>query len=580
MKYINKFGLTLLAVGCSFGVNAQDVVQHEKSAYVDSLNRYYIQTEQPLYLYLSTKPNDANPTPIPNSNSATTKNEVEPMYLDGNGVHTIQHYDAICGHKVIFYVRADGIAPVTQSIFNGTVATVNKQAYYGLDIDISLKAKDDMSGVMQSYYSINGAPYQKYSADTKIDVQQGANTLKYYSVDHVGNMEKVNEKTFTVDNVAPVTYHTITGIGLASNSNVISTTTVIYLEGTDTVTGVAKTFYRIDGDAENLYNGKSVPVKQLSDGEHTLYYYSEDKVGNKEKERSLTFFLDKSGPIVATDVLGDKFIVNDQVYFSGRSKMKLTAVDNKVGVRETKYSINGSEYVNYTEPFYLPSKSGIHVIRYFAIDSLGNATAGVHEAERLEYRHIVNTIYVDLSGPTLAYKYKGPTFTTRDTVFISSNTEIVLSATDSESGLKLVAYALDKNPTEIPYKEGLTIPKGGTHHLDIIGYDNVNNRNVIYTSFVVDNVPPVIQTVFSVDPIGNINSVPVYPSYVQLFVAPSDHLTGIDKIRYSVNEQPMKDYQRYIDGFQTEQQYDVKIVVTDKLNNSAEKTVTFIVKNK
>ena len=124
--------------------------------------------------------------------------------------------------------------------------------------------------------------------------------------------------------------------------------------------------------------------------------------------------------------------------------------------------------------------------------------------------------------------------------------------------------------------------------MDVIGYDNVNNRNVIYISFVVDNVPPVILAVFSVDAIGNIGlegigtsiNIPVYPSYVQLFVAPSDNLTGIDKIRYSVNGQPMKDYQRYIDGFQTEQQYDVKIVVSDKLGNSAEENVTFIVKNK
>jgi hypothetical protein len=251
-----------------------------------------------------------------------------------------------------------------------------------------------------------------------------------------------------------------------------------------------------------------------------------------------------------------------------------------VGVKETKYSINSGEFVLYKEPFYLPSKPGVHLVRYFAVDSLGNSTSGTKDAEKLEYMHTVNKIYVDLTGPALSYKYKGPVFVTRDTTFISSNTEIVISGIDGESGLQTLAYALDKNPTEIPYKETFTIPSSGTHYMDVIGYDNVNNRNVISVAFVVDNAAPVIQAIFSVDAIGNIEGLQVYPSYVQLFIAPTDNLTGIDKISYSINGQPMKEYQRFIDGFQTEQRYDVKIVVTDKLGNTSEKIVSFIVKNK
>jgi hypothetical protein len=578
-----NYALLLIAIGFAGTLHAQEIIKSEKTAYRDSLNRYYIQTEQPLYLYLSTQPDDPHPTPIPNSNSGAKKNEPEPMYLDGNGIHTIQHYDAICHQKVIFYVHADGTAPVTRSTFNGTVATVNQQTYYGKDISVSLLAKDDMSGVAKTYYSVNGAPYKEYAG--VIETHKGSNTLKYYSTDHVGNMEKPVEKNFTIDEQAPVSYHTITGIG---TGNAVSLLSVIYLEATDDVSGVAKTYYRFDAGSEAVYNGKNIPILQLSEGEHTLYYYSADKVNNRENPRSITFFLDKSGPIVATDVLGDKFIVNEQVYFSGRTKMKLTAVDNKVGIKEINYSINGSSFVTYNEPFYLPSKPGIHVVRYFAVDSLGNSTggdknyaaSGNKSKETLEFKHVVNKIYVDLTGPSLAYKYKGPVFTSRDTVFISSATEIVISGNDNESGLQKLMYTLDKNPMEIPYQPHVTIPEGGKHNMEIIGYDNVNNRNIISTAFVVDNEAPNIRYVFSVEPIGTIDAEPVYPSYVQLFVAPTDNLTGIGKISYSINEQPVKEYLKFIDEFQKEQTYEVKLIVSDKLNNVSEKVVRFTVKNK
>jgi hypothetical protein len=143
-----------------------------------------------------------------------------------------------------------------------------------------------------------------------------------------------------------------------------------------------------------------------------------------------------------------------------------------------------------------------------------------------------------------------------------------------------LAYSLDNNPTEIEYIQPVTIAAGGTHSMNIIGYDNVNNRNVTYTSFIVDNLSPVIRAIFSVDPIGAIGTESVYPPYVQIFMAPTDNLTGIDKITYSINGQPSKDYQRYIDGFQKEQKYEVKIIITDKLGNASEQTVRFHVKNK
>jgi hypothetical protein len=198
-------------------------------------------------------------------------------------------------------------------------------------------------------------------------------------------------------------------VGLAQGK-VISSSTKIYFTPTDSISGVAKTFFRFDDEPPRLYTGGILDFNYLNDGEHTLYWYSMDNVRNNEPEQKFEFYLDKTAPIMSADVLGDKFIANDRVYFSGRTKLKLTAVDNKAGIKEVRYSIDGGEFRPYIDPFYLPSKSGIHIIRYYALDNMENEGAGARDAKFDEYKHNVSAVYVDLTGPALRHTYLGPKF--------------------------------------------------------------------------------------------------------------------------------------------------------------------------
>ena len=147
---------------------------------------------------------------------------------------------------------------------------------------------------------------------------------------------------------------------------------------------------------------------------------------NKEEVKVFDFYFDKTAPIMAADILGDRFIAVDQVYFSGRTKLKLTAVDNKVGVKEIMYSINDEPYQKYEQPFYLPSVSGVHTVRYYSVDNLANkSTSDVKGSSSLEFKHNVNKVYVDLTGPDISQRYQGRYHVSRDTVFINAETKIV-----------------------------------------------------------------------------------------------------------------------------------------------------------
>lgn len=574
--------LLILTAFCSLVVPgdalAQQPDQPQKSFFVDSLNRFYTQTSLPLYIRIASSPDGANAVTIPQSNSATEVNPITPMYLDGDGKHHIKHYDEIDKKEAVFVVYADGKAPLSAAAFlnSPSYSTTNK-IYYGKKLTVDLKTTDDMTGVKSFQYSINGQPYSPYTKPLLFD-REGDQVLKFYAYDQVGNVEEPVEKHFTIDTTSPVTYYHVTGLAL--EKKIVSPASVIYLEPTDNIAGVAGTWYSFNNQPARSYTDKDIPFQQLPEGEHTLWFYSIDKVKNRETRRRFDFFYDKTAPIVATDILGDRFIVNEQVYFSGRTKLKITAVDNKVGIKQVMYSVDNDEFGQYSEPFYLPARQGIHTIRYYAIDSLDNSTGDIKKMQYQEFRHTVSKVFVDLTGPTLYHHYDGPNFTSRDTVFINHTTLIRLSQTDGESGTQRMSYAIGKNPLEIDYKSPFTMTQPGFQSIQVIGYDNVNNRNQKTISFVVDPEPPVIDFRFSVKPIGRNGNLDVYPPFTRIYLAPYDNLSGVESILVSINGLPATPYTGAIGPLAKGKLHKVEIKATDKLGNASSKMLEFMINDK
>ena len=409
--------ITLFSIIVLFPAWAQTQPESEKKAFVDSLGRYYQQASLPVYLMVATSP-DAKPLPL----QSLTRKEVK---LEGHGVHTVRHINHINQTEDEFQVFADGLGPVTTlALTEAPSSQRGERVFFGGGLQARLTSKDEMSGVETIYHSINGVPYTKYQ---KPDFsKEGKYTYRFYATDRTGNTEKVKIRTFTVDRTPPVSYHNVVSI---SSANVISTNSSIYFNTTDTLSGVAKTLYAFDKEPLRPYGGGNIAFQYLADGDHMLRYQSVDAVGNTESERTFSFYLDKTAPIMSADVLGDKFIVGDRVYFSGRTKLKLTAVDNKSGVKEVRYALNDGEMITYQDPFYLPNRSGIHKVRFQAIDQTNNPVKD-------DFEHGVGIIYLDLTGPTLNHLFQGTTFTKADTVYISPRTGVMITGSDPEAGLK------------------------------------------------------------------------------------------------------------------------------------------------
>ncbi len=569
MKYQLLITVILLSSSITF---AQEIPKFEQAPYRDADNKLYWNKHQEVFISLSTTKGGKQE----NLESEISADYANPFYFDTEGINYMRTKHAVdkTTRKIIYPMRevlwevyADGLAPRTKSkLVNAKKSVIDGKIIYGGGLKFALQSKDAVSKVKNIYYSLNAAPYTIYNKELNFD-KEGENTIKYFAVDNVGNIEKLKQKVFSVDLTPPETSSTISGVKIGEQ-NIISLKTKIYFTAKDLISSVYKTYYSIDNGKDIIYNGRTIPLNLLKDGEHTLKYYSVDKLGNKEAVQTYAFYLDRTAPITASDVLGDRFIVGDMIYFSGRTKLKLTAVDNKSGVKDVRYSINKSEFEDYEDPFYLPSKQGIHIVRYYATDNTENITTGDESVGFQKFTLNVDKIYVDLTGPSLNHSIYGDKFYARDTVFISPRTKIKLTAKDGESGLQYISYSLDGKQKETEYKAPFSInAKSGLHKVEYFGYDNVNNRNIGQFYIFMDSKGPDVNYKFSIVPSGTKDGLEIYPNYASMFITIQDKLTGVSKIYYSINGAPEVRYKKYIAGFKKNTTNTIKVRALDKLNN-------------
>jgi hypothetical protein len=568
----------LLAACCvSLSVWAQQPLQHEKGTYTDEQNRYYQHPSLPVFLFIGTSP-EGNALPMRKEKS----NRADAIYLDGHGVHYIRHpvtRGKNKGSEIRYTIYADGLAPTSSAAFTGAPKFVGRsQVFFGKGLNVQLSAQDEMSGLQEIYRSADGESYAPYQNSIPFD-REGEHALRYYALDHVGNAEKPQEKRFVVDLTTPESEYMVKG---DRHEDIISPRTTVSLSASDALSGVQQILYKTDNEEVfKPYRG-TLNFAFFADGEHTHTFKAIDQVKNEEAEQNFTFYLDKTPPIVSSEVIGDRFVAGGKTYFAGRTKLKLTAMDNKSGVKAIYYAIDGGEYRLYEEPFYIPSQRGDHVVNYYAVDQVNNKGSG-------SYTRSVSSMYMDLTGPTLSRTFSGSTFVTRDTVFVSERTQIVLNARDAESGVQYITYTLPSSGEEMTYNSPFTLQGEGVHTLEFFGYDNVNNMNRSSFTVKVDNTGPEIFTHFSIKPLtsrilsgsaptqsaGSSGEVAVFSKHVSLFVAATDAHTGTDKVFYSLNGGPELPYLQTLQAFAPGKLHRLRVRATDKLGNQTVKEMMF-----
>ena len=170
-------------------------------------------------------------------------------------------------------VNVDKTGP---SLAGAPTGSANINGWYRADVPVHWTCSDPLSGV-------DGCP-----ADTAVTGEGTGLTSTASVADRAGNVTAaVSSPAVKIDRTPPAT-------DASAPSGWSSAGVTVTLAATDNLSGVAATYYSLDGAPTAV--GSSVAID--SEGVHTLTYWSVDGADNVEATRSVTVRIDRSAPTI------------------------------------------------------------------------------------------------------------------------------------------------------------------------------------------------------------------------------------------------------------------------------------------
>jgi large repetitive protein len=310
------------------------------------------------------------------------------------------------------------------------------------EVTVNLTATDNLSGVDKTFYSLNGIDFEE---GTSIKVnEQGVNTVYFYSVDNAGNVEEIKTAQVKIDNTAP---ETVSDVIDQWNKGEVS----VSLTATDDLSGVAKTFYSLNGS--DFVEGNSFTVNE--EGTKTVYFYSVDNAGNVEEVKSAQVKIDKTAPETVSDVT-DK-------WNKGEVTVNLTATDNLSGVAKTFYSLKGTDFVEGTS--FTVNEEGVNTVFFYSVDNAGN----VEEVKTAEVK-------IDKTAPTASWNLDKE-------YALGVSLPLNYQASDELSGI--AEESVTVNGQAYQKGDSVKLDQPGTYNIVVKVIDNAGNSTTIEKTFVV-----------------------------------------------------------------------------------------------
>ncbi len=333
--------------------------------------------------------------------------------------------------------------------------------------------------------------------------------------DRNGNQTSVTSPVINIDMTAPATSANITGSG-----GEWSTSVQVALSSNDNLSGVANTFYKIDGGAVQTYTSE---FSVSNNGTHTVSYWSVDVAGNTESTHSSTFKVDNTAPVTQLSTSGT---AGTNGWFKSAVQVSLSASDsNQSGVASTSYSVDGGATQPYTGAFSIGNE-GVHQVNFWSVDVAGNTEAQQSVA-----------VKIDWTGPTALHSLSG---VLNGLGYYTTPVQVTINSSDNLSGVGTVYYRINGGNT-INYTGAFTVSTDGTTQIDYSNTDVAGNNNLNWSTviFRIDKTPPVTVASFSQTNLGNNGW---YRGTVQISMSATDNVSGVEKIQYTIDNGTLKIY--------------------------------------
>jgi hypothetical protein len=224
-------------------------------------------------------------------------------------------------------------------------------------------------------------------------------------------------------------------------------------------------------------------------------------------------------------------------------------------VSQITYRVNGGESVVYEEPLTF-SEEGRYEISYFAIDSSG-----------VESQVETYTVVIDDSAPALTATARGTAMVGEQTTYLRTDTELVLEASDSASGVAGIFVSLD-NEVFQELSGTVSFPEEGRHRGYAYAVDNVGNRSpTVALSAVVDDTNPTVR-IIPQSPIATVRGTRYATSGTAFSIHAEDDIAGVSRVEASVNGAEFEQYREPI-VLEEPGEYSIRARAQDRVGNSS-----------
>ncbi|MCZ8522105.1 MULTISPECIES: OmpL47-type beta-barrel domain-containing protein [Paenibacillus] len=281
-------------------------------------------------------------------------------YAEGSSVQVTEEGKTSVSFYSVDAAGNEEKAQTTEVVIDRTAPVTEAAAPSGWsagEVTVKLAAADALSGIAATYYSIDGAPYAEGTA--AVIGTDGTHAIAFYSVDAAGNKEEAHQVSVQIDRTAPVTEASAPA-GWTKEDVTVS------FKASDAASGVAKTFYSVNGAAY----AEGTSVKITAEGTSTVNFYAVDAAGNKEESKQVKVSIDRTAPVVAMDL--------QETYNLGESvKLAYTAKDSQSGIASESMTVAApnaaaSAAANGTALKF--DKPGTYTITVTAADQAGHVT--------------------------------------------------------------------------------------------------------------------------------------------------------------------------------------------------------------
>jgi len=375
------------------------------------------------------------------------------------------------------------VPPVKDTIPPVTISNI-EDSYYKEDVTVQLTATDNQSGVANTFYSINESTFKEGTTFTIQD--EGKHKVSFYSVDNAGNIEITKTVEVIIDKTAPNTTSNATNSWFKED--------FFNLSSSDNVSGVAKTFYSINGS--DFVEGTSFKVKE--EGVTKVSFYSIDKAGNIEEVKTVEVNIDNIKPITTSNITNS--------WYKDDVNVLLSPSDHGSGIDKTFYTINGYDLVEGTS--FRVSNEGVTKVSFNSIDKAGN----IEDVNTVEVK-------IDKTAPITTSNVKNSWY--------KANVNVLLSPSDNGSGVDKTYYSI--NGSDFVEGTSFSVSEEGVTKVSFYSIDKAGN---------IEEVKNVEVNIDKTAPITTSN---ITNEDGTVLLSPSDNGSGVDKTYYSINGSDYKE---------------------------------------